>query len=200
MRHLPWVIVGLWISSAAASEREWLFPGEYESHQAIWMLWPTFEYKAGFPPAEPAEMIRAMRGHVHVNLEAFRRDREAQEVLKKAFPGREVVPVYSENVNRGGVGMNCITQQQPASATFAGKCGWAKVRVGAGAMTLFAGPTGGDVLGIVPRLTRSGDVYLERLSSSRGRVSVRAFGKTGWVDEDDIESAGERCPAVYSLN
>ena len=47
----------------------WRFPGEYESHQAMWMLWPTFEYKAGFPSTEPmAEMIQAMRGHVHVNL------------------------------------------------------------------------------------------------------------------------------------
>jgi hypothetical protein len=25
-------------------------------------------------------------------------------------------------------------------------------------------------------------------------------GRIGWIDEDDIESAGERCPAVYSLN
>jgi hypothetical protein len=30
-------------------------------------------------------------------------------------------------------------------------------------------------------------------------VRVRVFGKIGWVDEDDI-SAGELCPAVYSLN
>jgi hypothetical protein len=108
--------------------------------------------------------------------------------------------VYSENVNRGGGGMNCITQQQPASAKFAEKCGWAKVRVGVTAATLFAGPAGGAVLGIVPRVTKSGDVYLERLSGSRGRVAVGVFGRTGWIDEDDIESAGARCPAVYSLN
>ena len=48
---------------------EWIFPGEYESHQAIWMLWPTYENKAGFPSTEPmADMIRAMSGHVQVNL------------------------------------------------------------------------------------------------------------------------------------
>ncbi len=52
-----------------ASRPAWVFPGEYESHQAMWMFWPTFEYKAGFPSTEPmAEMIRAMSGHVHVNL------------------------------------------------------------------------------------------------------------------------------------
>ncbi len=106
--------------------------------------------------------------------------------------------MYSENVNRGGGGINCNTPQQPASAKFAEKCGWAKV--GVGAATLFAGPAGGAVLGIVPRVTKSGDVYLERLSGSRGRVAVRVFGRTGWIDEDDIESAGARCPAVYSLN
>ena len=56
----------------SAGERNtgvWLFPGEYESHQAMWMLWPTYENKAGFPSTEPiSDMIRAMSGHVHVNL------------------------------------------------------------------------------------------------------------------------------------
>ncbi|HEU4390724.1 MAG TPA: agmatine deiminase family protein, partial [Blastocatellia bacterium] len=48
---------------------EWSFPGEYESHQAMWMLWPTFENKPGFPSTDPmSDMIRAMSGHVHVNL------------------------------------------------------------------------------------------------------------------------------------
>src|SRR5262245_50866070 len=48
---------------------EWLFPGEYESHQAMWMLWPTYENKAGFPSTEAIiDMIHAMSGHAHVNL------------------------------------------------------------------------------------------------------------------------------------
>lgn len=47
----------------------WLFPGEYESHQAMWMLWPVFENKAGFPSTEVvSDMIHAMHGRVHVNL------------------------------------------------------------------------------------------------------------------------------------
>ena len=38
----------------------WAFPGEYESHQAMWMMWPTYENKAGFPSSEPmSDMIRA---------------------------------------------------------------------------------------------------------------------------------------------
>ena len=72
---------------------------------------------------------------------------------------------------------------------------------------LYVHSTGRATLGIVPRLTRSGDdIYLERLFSSDGRVRVRVVGdggldgEVGWVDEDDIESAGEKCPDVYSPN
>ena len=86
-------------------------------------------------------------------------------------------------------------------------CGWAKVQIDAQIATLYAGPFGPSALGTVPRLTRSrGDIYLERLSSSEKRVQVRVVGATrlhgevGWVDEEAIESAGEKCPAVYSRN
>jgi agmatine deiminase len=52
-----------------SSAGEWLFPGEYESHQGMWMLWPTFEYKAGFPSTAPmSDMIKALSGHTRVNL------------------------------------------------------------------------------------------------------------------------------------
>ena len=54
---------------AHGTEEDWIFPGEYESHEAMWMLWPTYENKAGFPSTEPvADMIAAMRGHTPVNL------------------------------------------------------------------------------------------------------------------------------------
>ena len=135
-------------------------------------------------------------------LEMKTRDEEARAVLREAFPGREIVQVYSENVNRGGGGMNCITQQQPASTKFAERCGWAKVQVAARVTTLYATPSGGAALGTVPRL----DVYLRTFSSAGRRVRVevvgesRLDGRIGWVDADDIESAGEKCPSVYSLN
>ncbi len=139
--------------------------------------------------------------------ESKEKDRAARAVLKDLFPGREVVQIHIENVVRGGGGMNCITQQQPASEKFARRCGWAKVQVDVRVATLYAHSTGDATLGTVPRLTSSGDdVYLERLSSSGGRVRVRVVGahgldgEVGWVDKDDIESAGEKCPAVYSLN
>jgi hypothetical protein len=141
------------------------------------------------------------------SLETRRKDAQAHDVLAELFPGREVVQVYPENVIRGGGGMNCITQQQPASAAFARLCGWAKVRVDAQVARLYAGPAGSDALGEVPRLSRSrGDVYLERLAASGTRVQVRVVGEIplagaiGWVELAEIESAGEKCPAVYSPN
>ncbi|MCM3870971.1 MAG: agmatine deiminase family protein, partial [Pyrinomonadaceae bacterium] len=55
--------------ASLVSEGDWIFPGEYESHQAMWMLWPVFENKAGFPSTEVvSDMVHAMRGHVPVNL------------------------------------------------------------------------------------------------------------------------------------
>lgn len=51
--------------------------------------------------------------------ESRRRDQQAQAVLQELFPEREIVAIHSENINRGGGGMNCITQQQPATATSA---------------------------------------------------------------------------------
>jgi hypothetical protein len=58
-------------------------------------------------------------------------------------------------------------------------------------------------LGHVPRLSAwGGDVYLKRLSSRGKRVQVQVVGaihlsgEIGWVDQDDIESAGEKCPSI----
>lgn len=41
-------------------------------------------------------------------------DQVAAEVLAKAFPGREIVPVQINHLAHGGGGVHCITQQQPA--------------------------------------------------------------------------------------
>jgi hypothetical protein len=127
--------------------------------------------------------------------------------LKELFPGRTIVQVYSENVNRGGGGLNCITQQQPASATFARACGWAKVKVDVDVTPLYVHAAGHAQLGAVSRLNRFGqDIYLERLSSTDTRVQVRVAGSSrmsgevGWVESAAIESAGEKCPGVYARN
>ncbi|HJS75615.1 MAG TPA: hypothetical protein VJ921_15080, partial [Vicinamibacteria bacterium] len=67
--------------------------------------------------------------------------------------------------------------------------------------------TGRDTEDAVPRLLPfRGDVYLEKLGSHAGRVRARVSGRfdldgrVGWVNEDAVESAGEKCPAVYSPN
>jgi hypothetical protein len=132
-----------------------------------------------------------------------RRDDEAVSVLRAAFPGRDVIQVYIENVNRGGGGMNCITQQQPASAAFAQGCGWARLKVGEPNATLYAEPTGSQVLATVSRLDTTGeDVYLRVRSRGQDRVDVEVTGgssvagTTGWIDAAAIEAAGERCPEV----
>ena len=128
------------------------------------------------------------------------RDDEAVAVLERVFPGRKIVQAYSENVNRGGGGFNCITQQQPASAGFAEVCRWAKVKVGVELVTVHAGPAGAERIGDVSRLSRFGrDIYLERLTSPGDRVEVRVSGETpldgevGWIDAAAIETAGEKC-------
>jgi agmatine deiminase len=44
------------------------------------------------------------------------KDEAAQEVLRRVFPGRRIVPINPENINAGGGGMHCIVQQMPAAA------------------------------------------------------------------------------------
>ena len=134
------------------------------------------------------------------SLEIKQRDAEAAKVLAGLFPGRTIVQVHIENVVRGGGGMNCITQQQPASGAFARQCGWAKVRVGVAAASVYADAAAVIPFATVNRLSASGeDIYLERISSSGGRVQVRVHGasgldgQAGWVSEGDIEAAGEKC-------
>jgi Porphyromonas-type peptidyl-arginine deiminase len=94
--------------------------------------------------------------------EIQQRDAEAVAVLRTLFPGRQIVQVYSENVNRGGGGLNCITQQQPASAAFAQTCGWAKVKVDVNVTAFYADPEGSVDVGTVSRLNRFGLPSLRR--------------------------------------
>ncbi len=56
-------------SASAQNHDEWIFPGEYESHEAMWMLWPTYENKAGFPSTDVvSDLVEAMKNHTRVNL------------------------------------------------------------------------------------------------------------------------------------
>ncbi len=42
------------------------------------------------------------------------KDKQAKEILQKAFPGRKIIQINVEEQNEGGGGIHCATQQQPA--------------------------------------------------------------------------------------
>ena len=42
-------------------------------------------------------------------------DARAEEILRAAYPGREVVMLPAKDVFSGGGGIHCITQQEPAT-------------------------------------------------------------------------------------
>jgi agmatine deiminase len=43
------------------------------------------------------------------------KDETAKRILEEAFPDRKIVQINAEDVNHGGGGIHCITQQQPAA-------------------------------------------------------------------------------------
>ncbi|WP_370290035.1 agmatine/peptidylarginine deiminase [Nocardioides sp.] len=49
------------------------------------------------------------------------RDADAKAILEEAYPGRTVVMVPARDIFAGGGGIHCITQQQPATPTRAGR-------------------------------------------------------------------------------
>ena len=127
------------------------------------------------------------------------RDAEAEAAVRRAYPDRKIVRIDIENVNRGGGGINCITQQQPASARFLEVCAWRKVKVDVGSARMFTDETGDEGVGTVLRHQGGETIYLECDRSDSGRVHVTVHGdsplagKSGWIDARDLESAGEQC-------
>ena len=68
------------------------------------MLWPTFEYKAGFPSTEPiADMIRAMSGHVQVNLAVQDAADEADARRILAARGVPLAHVHFFHIEHGDI-------------------------------------------------------------------------------------------------
>jgi agmatine deiminase len=55
-------------------------------------------------------------GAVIVPAYGIAEDAGVFRTLSDAFPDREIVPVALETLFRGGGGIHCITQQQPASS------------------------------------------------------------------------------------
>lgn len=65
----------------------YIFPGEFEKQQAIWMLWPTGMYSTASRPVYPAfiDIIKALDPYVRVNLISQSKEENTQiEDLLKA--------------------------------------------------------------------------------------------------------------------
>ena len=164
--------------------------------EAMFAVLPT-SYANFFPTNQLVLLARYWKPGRSEEIKA--RDAEAEAAVRRAYPDRRIVRIDIENVNRGGGGINCITQQQPASARFVEACPWMKVKVDVPAARLFAGAVGDEAVGSVPRHERGEPVYLRRDRSESGRVHVTVqgggalAGKSGWIDASELESAGERC-------
>ena len=119
----------------------WVFPGEYESHQAIWLLSPTYENKAGFPSTPViGDIIHAISGHTHVNLAVQDRatTRRRRGVLLSAecrwttstssdraldLWGRDMGPQFTRSLRAScasttGASTTGVTRSQTACAAF----------------------------------------------------------------------------------
>ncbi len=48
--------------------------------------------------------------------EIRRKDEEFRQIMMKVYPDRKIVQINAENINAGGGGMHCITQQMPKGA------------------------------------------------------------------------------------
>lgn len=93
-----------------------------------------------FPKMKPGSKIKAILATSYLNyivsnnvvlLPAYwkegrpdttrKKDQLAKDALAKIFPQHKIVQINPENLNVGGGGMHCITQQQPTSLTLASK-------------------------------------------------------------------------------
>lgn len=55
---------------APSSQSEYVFPGEFEKQQAIWMMWPSETYDSGNRPVSPViiNIIKALNQFIKVNV------------------------------------------------------------------------------------------------------------------------------------
>jgi agmatine deiminase len=86
-----------------------------------------------FRGSKPGERIRVILPRSYMNFvisngvvleEAYwrpgrpestrRKDEQARLILQRLFPARTVIQLHAENLNRGGGGMHCATQEQPS--------------------------------------------------------------------------------------
>jgi agmatine deiminase len=69
------------VLSASAVYR---FPAEWEPHRAIWMSWPTYDNKQGYPvSAVTTRIVQALRGNVRVEM--LVRDKAEMAIARRAM-------------------------------------------------------------------------------------------------------------------
>jgi agmatine deiminase len=73
----------------------------------------TYPRKAGDRLAASYVNHFIANGGVIVPVFGDERDGDALEVMRNAYPGREIVPVYAREILLGGGNIHCITQQVP---------------------------------------------------------------------------------------
>ena len=94
--------------------------------------YPSYSDGTRFPIGEPVTIVPAQsycnflisngvvlaQKYWHEGLpeSVKKRDKEALEVLRKAFPDRKVVAINTLAINFGGGGIHCSTQQEPAGS------------------------------------------------------------------------------------
>lgn len=105
--------------------KRWIRPGD-----GVYDFISGLTYASGpFPTGKPVRAIAAgsymnfliTNGQVITStfwkpgrpVSMRRKDARALEILRRAFPGRQVVSLDAEAVNWGGGGIHCVTQQEP---------------------------------------------------------------------------------------
>lgn len=83
------------INYGGSNPTSYVYPGEFEKQQAIWMQWPVGEYSTASNPIYPVfiDIIKALDPYVRVNLVVQSQEEKAQieDLLKaKGFSGTNV--------------------------------------------------------------------------------------------------------------
>jgi len=70
---------------------QYVFPGDWEAHSAIWLSWQSEDHKKNHPVSTPQlQLIRGLHGHQNVCLIV---QDEAEEKAVREVAGRASVPV-----------------------------------------------------------------------------------------------------------
>ena len=105
---------------AIMAENRAVLERERDARGRAFELVPIAEAPRSAAPAGARAFCRSYvnfyiaNGAIIVPAYGIAEDAEVVATLRRAYPGREIVPVVLNDLFRGGGGIHCITQQQPA--------------------------------------------------------------------------------------